>query len=216
MTTLIPSRVALVDKNAINLLIRGNIPLVDGKFAYDQIAKIIGYDLTKYRLIDVSFIDNVGERGLWAAEMKAFGGDPDKFPKTSWPPYLKITNWNPPNCAVGNDVEGHPGSFVWWPFEGLGPNDDPKVFLHSPGWDFAGCVDYLNQLFNDTSKPTAIFFHCMLGADRTGAAHMCYLIKHKNMSPDAAAQVSNTCTSAGAPNKDYQSLIKAFINDLGR
>lgn len=214
MTTLIPSRVALIDKNVSNLLIRGNIPLVSGKFAYDEIAKIIGCDLAQYNVLDLCFIDNVGERGLWAAEVMAFGGNPDQYPKSSWPPYLNVPNWYPPQFVIGNKVNGYPGKMVWWPFEGIGPTDDPKVFLHSPGWDFVGCIDYMNFLFSDITTKFAIYFHCMLGADRTGAAHTCYLMKYKGMTLDEAANVSNTCTSAGAPNQDYQRLISSFAAEL--
>ena len=40
------------------------------------------------------------------------------------------------------------------------------------------------------------------------------LAKHEGMTLDEAANVSNTCTSAGAPNQDYQRLISSFAAEL--
>ena len=63
-------------------------------------------------------------------------------------------------------------------------------------------------------KETAFYIHCQLGADRTGAAHIGYLMKSKKMNLEEASDVANHSTSAGAPNADYQRLVEAYSKSL--
>jgi hypothetical protein len=217
-STFIPSRCALIDTKGSNVLIRGNMPLAgsDLHFAFDEIKAASGVkDLANRKLVDMSTIDNVGERGSFVPEVRAFGIDPEaKFPESLWPPYLHGYN---PKMFRGSDIttEGHTteGSLVWWPFEGLPANEDPAIYLTNQGWDFSGFIDYVIELLEVMSN-LAIYVHCMLGADRTGAFHIGYLMKTQGLSLSAASAKANASTSAGAPNADYQRLVAAYAATL--
>ena len=206
-------RCAKIDTVGGNVLIRGNIPLIgdDQHFAYNEIAKASQTDLSQFHLIDFSIIDNVGERPYWTKEVQAFGINPNTFPSTYWPPYLQ-ESYNP-HTLLGTQVttegKSHPASLVWWPFEGLPRGENSRVYLHTPGWDYSGFIEYVIELLR-TRTNTAIYVHCMLGADRTGAFHIGYLMKSKGLNLLNATALSVSTTSAGPPNADYARLVAAY------
>ena len=217
-STFIPSRCAHIDTVGNNVLIRGNMPLIepDMHYAFQEIAEASHVDdLSDYKLIEVPIIDNVGERGQWAPIMQAFGVDPDRFPETYWPTYLQ-PGWDP-NAMLGTTLttEGltQPGSVLWRPFEGLPPGEDPKVYLFAPGWDFSGFIDHVIKLLG-TLTDSALYVHCQLGADRTGAFHIGYLMKSQGMSLKDATNTAVRSTSAGPPNADYMRLVAAYAELL--
>lgn len=208
-----PNRVAVIGNAGGNVLIRGNEPLLpDGSFAYAAIGEATKIDLTQYRLFDVCLIDNAGERACWSAEWSAYGQSPLTFPASVYPPYAHVPNWSP-MIPYGSSVAGHPGSMYWWPIEGLPPGQDPSTLLTTPGYDFSGLVDFVGtQLQTGTGK--AIYVHCMLGADRTGAWHVCHLMKILGMSYEEALRIASTATAAGAPAPYYQNLAQAYAKWL--
>jgi hypothetical protein len=216
-STFIPGRCAHIDTVESNILIRGNMPLVDPDlhYAFDEIAAASKTDLFSRKLVEVPIIDNVGERAQWAAIMTSFGVDPDLFPASYWPTYLQ-PGWAP-NAMLGTHLvtggHTHPASVLWRPFEGLPVGEDPKLFLGSPGWDFAGFVDHIIELLN-TMVDSAIYVHCQLGADRTGAFHIGYLMKSRGMDLKDAMSIAIASTSAGAPNADYLRLVTAYAETL--
>jgi Dual specificity phosphatase, catalytic domain len=213
------SRCAAIDGRKGNVLIRGNMPLTgtDKHFAFKEImvaSKVT--DLATRKFIDVCVIDNVGERSSFEAEVRSFGIDPNDFPPTYWPPYLQADY--DPKTFLGTELKTAEGpivnaSMVWWPFEGLADGQDPEVFLSSPGWNFSGLIDYIWELMN-TMTDTAIYVHCMLGADRTGAFHIGYLMKTQGLSLKDAMAKANPSTSAGAPNSDYLNLVAAYAKTV--
>jgi len=189
---------------------------IDNHYSYDEIATASKVDLVSKFLIEMPIIDNVGERAQFEPLMRAFGMDPSIFPSAYWPPWLQ--EGYEPNELLGTDVttEGnsHPGSIVWRPFEGLPAGQDPKEYLHSPIWDFSGFIDNVIHLLQ-TMKNAAVYVHCQLGADRTGAFHIGYLMKTQKLSLAAASTRANSSTSAGPPNADYQRLVAAYAVELG-
>lgn len=216
----LPERIGIADAYGENLLIRGIEPLIgdDLHFAYKEIGDAIKRDLTKYNLVDVCLIDNVGERWAFAPEVRAFGIDPDiVYPTSYWPPYLQAGY--DPKQMIGRTVRAEgfsaPGSMIWWPIEGLPPNQDPKVFLSWPGWNLSGLVDHLNDLMRGLSGRNAIYLHCMVGSDRTGAAHISYLMKWKGLSKEDAIKMSQI-TAAPLPRNDYMMLIDAYAHSIGK
>jgi hypothetical protein len=217
-STFIPSRCAHIDTVGTNVLIRGNMPLLgdDLHYAYDEIAQASKVHLTNYTLLEMPIIDNVGERAQFTPLMTAFGVDPNTYPPSYWPPWLQ--QGYQPNALLGTHVTAesgkYPGSVIWRPFEGLPAGSDPKEFLHNPIWDFAGFVDEVISLLG-TRQNTAIYVHCQLGADRTGAFHIGYLMRKYGMSLTVASNKANTSTSAGPPNADYQRLVAAYAAELG-
>lgn len=217
-STFIPSRCAHIATVGSNVLIRGNMPLLGGDkhFAYDEIEAASGVALSAMRLIEMPIIDNVGERVQFEPLFRAFGVDPSIYPSSYWPPYLQ--KGYEPNKFLGTEVttEGrmHPGSIVWRPFEGLPENTDPKTFLGSPIWDYSGFVDTVIH-FLDVMVDTAVYVHCQLGADRTGAFHIGYLMKTMGLTLVEASSIANGSTSAGPPNADYQRLVAAYASTLG-
>jgi hypothetical protein len=217
-STFLPHRCAHIDTVGTNVLIRGNMPLLgeDLHFAFDEIAEASKVkDLASREFYEVPIIDNVGERDQWEPLMRAFGVDPNRFPETFWPPYLQ-PGWNP-DALLGTTLttEGRtvPGSILWRPFEGLPANTDPKHFLGWPGWDFTGFIDHVVLMLHTLINAT-VYVHCQLGADRTGAFHIGYLMKAKGMSLDDATLTAVASTTAGPPNSDYLRLVNAYASAI--
>ncbi len=213
-STFIASRCAHIDTVGSNVLIRGNMPLVgpDLRYAYDEIQQASDLDLERMSFVEVPIIDCVGERQQFVAIMKAFEIDAERvFPSDFWPWWNH--NGYDPNGFLGGrlntDLVEREGTIVWRPFEGLPPDTDPEVFLKAPGWDYCGFIDNLVQMMKEL-EDTAIYMHCQLGADRTGAAHIGYLMRSQGLSLDDASEVANHSTSAGPPNADYQRLVEAY------
>ena len=208
-----PTRVALVDQVGSNLVVRGMDPACDGVTFNTQAVldavRAAGADPTGKKLVVLSVIDNVGERWAWSPEVSAFGFDPDDCPTADWPPYVNVPDWDPRTVFSSNEL----GDLYWWPFEGLPENTDPTVFLTSPGWDFSGVVDQVISLCKNETD-ALIYFHCMLGADRTGALHSGYLMRACGLSLIDADKIADTATSAGAPNADYVRLRAAYAATL--
>lgn len=210
-------RVGIVDQIGNTLLVRGTEPLIteDLHFAYDEIGDALKVDLEPYDFLDLCLIDNVGERWAWEPEIKSFGIDPAQYPTTYWPPYLQ--KGYDSKALIGRTLttEGHvvPASMIWWPIEGVPTGQNGKVELGWPGWNFVGLIDYLIEL-STTLKNTVIYFHCMLGSDRTGAAHIGYLMKAKNMNLTNAIEKSQI-TKATLPRFDYMNLVEAYAKQLG-
>jgi len=199
-----------------NLLLRGNIPLdQQNQFAYAEIqACLPTVDLDRGSLLDVCLIDNVGERYMWEPEMKSFGVDVNKYPPTYWPPWTQ-EGWVP-GAMLGTSTltshgKLHHGSTVWWPIEAPGENEDPKPYLHSPGWDLDGLVTKLIGWLETSEAPRAIYVHCTLGADRTGAVIAAYLIKTQGLTAAQAIEaVTQGTPSKVAPSPAYQRLILEY------
>jgi len=218
-STFIPSRCAKIDKVGSNVLIRGNMPLLgdDLHYAYDEIADASKVNIAARKLVEMPIIDNVGERAQFEPILRAFGVDPAIYPESYWPPWQQ--KGYEPNRRLGSMVTtedgGHAGSVVWRPFEGLPAGEDPKVFLSSPGWDYAGFIDHVIEILH-TEQDLAVYVHCQLGADRTGAFHIGYLMKMYGLTLTDASQMANASTSAGPPNADYQRLVTAYANTLPR
>jgi len=217
------NKVAIVDTVGVNTVVRGARPLTGDapEFAYSELAARLsqfGLDLNNSMLIDVCLIDCVGERDEFVPEIEAFGLDPNKWPSTYWPPYLQ-PDWNPRwlyGVSVKQDGVGHPARFVWWPIQGMSPTDNPDVFLKYPGWDFSGCVDYIKALaVTESGMPSIVYFHCSSGADRTGALHTGYLMKHKKKTLAEASEIADNSTPVGSPNADYCRLRKAYAKMIG-
>ncbi len=195
------------------------MPLIgdDQHYAYYEIAQASGVALTKFKLLDMPIIDNVGERSYWEPEVSSFGVDPNQYPTTYWPPYLQPGYDSKALLGTTVKTEGFalPGSVIWWPFEGLPAGEDPGVYLGSPGWNYSGFVDYVIEMLHSMSG-VAIYVHCMLGADRTGAFHIGYLMRAHGMSLADASAKANTSTSAGPPNGDYERLVAAYAASIGK
>jgi hypothetical protein len=213
----LPERVRKVDQVGKNVLIRGCMPLAGDPwhFAYGEISASARFDLSFYDLVDISLIDCVGERYMLQPEMNAFGLEAPG--ERYWPPYAQ-SGYDP---RVGNQtalrtVDGIvPATFYWWPIEGLPEGGDVATFLGSPGWDLSGLVSLVWSLVSaPASRPKAVYVHCTLGADRTGALHTSYLVR-RGMALDDAIREADKSTSAGAPAEDYRRLRAAYAASRG-
>lgn len=210
----LPDRVRVADRVGKNVLIRGCMPLAGDPwtFAYEEIESASGVLLGGRGLSVVSLIDCVGERPMLEAEMSALGLEAPH--QSYWPPYERAS-YAPSVAEAGTlTTEGGPVNvdFYWWPIEGLPEEADPSVFLGKPGWNLSGLIELLTALMADQSgDPRAIYLHCTLGADRTGAAHTCYLFR-KSLPMDAAIRRADSMTSAGAPAPDYCRLRAAYAS----
>lgn len=214
----LPERVQRVDEVAGNVLIRGPMPLAGESwhYAYEEIAEAAGISLQGYDYASVSLIDCVGERDMLEAEFQAFGLEAP--PSSYWPPYLR-TDYAPSKPMPGiieTDESMVPASLYWWPIEGLPEGVNPAECLSYPGWDFSGISDLVHGLMSERRpRPLALYVHCTLGADRTGALHTGYLVK-KGVPLDEAIRQADSSTPAGAPNEDYRRLRAAYAASIGR
>ena len=205
-----PARVVLVDTVGQSLLIRGPVPILpDGSFAYSEIGSKLGVDLSEYAFLDVSLIDCTGEHPMLLRELQAFDL-PDQWGVSYWPPYLQPGYdsrklWGTHLNAGGGR---HAASLIWWPIEGLADGQDPSDFVGWPGYIFSGLVSYVQELLEAGPK-IALYAHCSLGADRTGALVAGYFVKEKGMSAEIALHAASQ-TPAGAPSPDYQRLVHAY------
>ena len=210
-------RVGLVDRIAETYLVRGTIPLIGERFkyAYNEIAAALKMDFKGLDFIDVCLIDNVSERWAFVPEMEAFGIPGATFPESYWPPYLQSDYKSKAILGAGLTVDGQRrmGRIVWWPIEGVPTGQSGETELGWPGWNFCGLVDYLRDLVTTLDK-TVIYFHCMVGSDRTGAAHIGYLMRHKGL-PKAEAIEKSKITQAPLPRYDYMNLIDAYAKKIG-
>lgn len=213
----LPDRCAHIDTVNSNVLIRGNMPLIapDDHYALEEISEASGVDLSSRRLVEIPIIDNVGEREQFVALVRAFGLDPDAYPTSFWP-WWQQPGYDP-DAQRGTELttEGRvrPGAVVWRPFEGLPADTDPEPFLGAPGWDYGGFVDMVIELL-ESCVDTAVYVHCQLGADRTGAFHIGYLMRAYKLGLKEASTLADASTDAGAPNADYQRLVAAYAKTL--
>lgn len=212
----LPNRCAVIDRVGSNVLLRGNMPLLgeDNHYALREMQAASGQaDLLSRTIVDVPIIDNAGERVQFEALCEAFGVPADRF--TAWPPYG--TPDYDPNEYLGVTLrtEGVEvlGAMVWRPFEGLPAGEDPTTYLGAPLWDFGGFIDNVIHMLSQLEQ-AAVYVHCQLGADRTGAFHIGYLMKAHGLSFRAAWATANAATQAGPPNADYQRLVTAYGRTL--
>lgn len=222
-----PKRTYLVDFNKDNdtYILRGNQPLnADGTFAYDALSTkaqaVLGIDLTGYKLVDLSIIDNTpgSNRGDLEDEFYAFGFDSQFFNVTIspsvWPPYSKGF---PVTELWGEWVDGWPGSLVWYPVQGCTSRQDCEA-QENPYFGFDKEVDFLAE-FLATHSSSVLYFHCTHGHDRTSALHAGYLMKYKKAS---LKQVLTMRPPLGAKafkhawEADYQTLVQWYATTLSK
>lgn len=209
-----PERVKIVDQVGNNILVRGPMPLTGDQtpvFAYYDVGQAAGLDLDLRSFMDISLIDCTGEQPWLAPEMAAF--QLKAPPPSYWPPYLQPGYTPSVGTITDLKTQGFErvADFFWWPIEGFAEGEDPKTYLTSPGWDFGGLIARIHELMKD-SEPKVVYFHCMLGADRTGAVHGGYLLKKGMPLAQVLEEVSKT--PAGKPNPDYIRLLTSYAATL--
>jgi hypothetical protein len=192
LASYMPKRTFLVKNIGTNYLVRGNEPLNDDcTFAYDAIntklkTLISGFDLTKYKLITISLIDNLpaSERPDLESEFVAYGMTRNEFDSTfpystnpmsatTWPPYYRKVDVEK---QYGTEVCNNKGSIIWYPVQGC--SDMNNCALVEPSqYNFSGLVDYIHQMMTE-EKETVIYYHCEHGHDRTSALTGGYMLKY--------------------------------------
>ncbi|WP_257266869.1 protein-tyrosine phosphatase family protein [Endozoicomonas sp. ONNA2] len=152
-----PRKLRLVDYNpeSGNYLFRGNMPIIKGQFAYQELIDTMNQrSLEKLQLplpdnifiFDISLISKLGERHLLRKEQVFSQTNPDLVHLIHHPVYGAASN----------------------------PDYYPKSVLHIMlKLPFIGdvyrLVNKLNRLLDqEHNRPTAIFVHCQAGSDRTG------------------------------------------------
>ena len=215
-----PVYTRIVTVSGSNVLVRGSFPCdARGNFVYDSIlayvmAKVPGISFDQHSLIDVSVIDNQGDAANLSNELFAYGL-PDSVTMISWPPFTVGYKAS----LLGTQVCGHPGHFLWWPFEGYNPDNmswEQKVgqfftadgYNGQPGgYDFNGLTDRIDSLLTDETYPKIIYYHCTFGKDRTGALTFAWLVKHGGFSKEAA---KSKVDSVVVPNAHYSAMMEDY------
>jgi hypothetical protein len=94
---------------------------------------------------------------------------------------------------------------------------DPLKLLQSPGFNFIDLVDFLGELLRETEpsgKKRLIYFHCILGSDRTGGLHMAYLLNNYVTSFAKAREYAKFPIGLHYPNTASQRLVNAYCHYL--
>lgn len=212
MRTFDPTRVATVDSVNGSVLVRGPFPITsDGSFAYSGILQRIGASSSFSSIVCISLIDCTGEHDMLKAEAEAFGL-PDLWTPPYWPPFTqpdydsrKVHG----DTVLAENGERYPGGLIWWPIEGLAAGQDPAQMMGWPGYNFSGLVNYVRELVSAPGS-RIIYFHCSLGADRTGAVEGGYAMRYMGMDFSKALDFTSRSTPAGSPNEDYVRLLEEF------
>jgi len=224
MSDITSNNTAVIAKSNGNLLMRCPNLIESGAIAIDAFQTILQVDLTKYTFIDFCLLNSDSERFVWEVEFTFFGITEQwidsHYPSDKFPPwYFQKDTWNP-ETLYGTQYEfekqSHNGSFAWWPLTGVhDPSDKTEAdqAVSPDGWNFSGCVDYLIKLFQ-TMKNTAVVFHCMSGADRTGALHAGYLMRTAGLGVTDAIDKATSYVKIGKPNVGYTNLLIAYENWL--
>lgn len=156
-----PDRVEIVDKIGQNILVRGNLPIKNGKFAYADLKKAINEQLDKtsrrrvnpdFLLIDISLLP----LGQFSIEQKWFRDNP-RFG----------CFWNRP--VVGSLTD---------PTK-MSRKERIAYLKHSDMASLNEFIDKIHALVSaNCGRPTVVYIHCHCGKNRTGEIIACYKMKY--------------------------------------
>lgn len=176
-----PDRTLLIDVypqiDPTNFLFRGNMPVINGSFAYNEIVATMtsvagkhNYTLpTNFTLMDVSYLNIFEEKDL-AIERRFFEAHPElgKFDNT----VIVGTILPPP--------QKHP-DFI---------KDVVKEYIELSIDKLPDVMTYLHELLLQPT-PTVIYSHCEAGTDRTGEVSGAYYMRYRNMTFTEALYIDN-------------------------
>ena len=182
-----PDRTRLIDtfkgKNYTNYLFRGNMPIIDRKFGYNELMKTLGEVLQKhnltlpssYYMLDVSYINSYipGEKGDFQAEKEFWEENSEKGQLLHWP-IVGSTIRPPGDNTVIKGIINH------YMKNSLDRLDIKLPVLHRA----------LTTEYSDVSW--LIYTHCEAGVDRTGEVSGAYYMQFLNMTFEDAVKVDNT------------------------
>ncbi|NYT17404.1 MAG: PGF-pre-PGF domain-containing protein [Methanomicrobiales archaeon] len=173
---------------------------------------LMTFNLSDYELIVISLIDNKWPDSEYlSVEIREFGG--------------KVSN-----CSAElrpGTIRGHQGYLIWSPigFCDQGNCDD---LLHIDGDEYCSYYNLIGQitsLMQETStsgKKRLIYYHCVLGTDRTGGVTIGYLMKNfpENMTYLQAVTYAQFMGNTMAPpvysppNQGSRNLAQAYCTAI--
>ncbi len=152
-----PRKLRLVDYNPLsgNYLFRGNMPIANGRFAYDELINTMNQrSIDKLEtplpedayILDISLISKLNESHLLKHEQVFTHTNPDLMYLIHYPVYGAVSS-----------PDYYPRSIL-------------HIMLNLPFiGDVYSLVDKLRRWLNqERSRPMALFVHCQAGSDRTG------------------------------------------------
>lgn len=160
-----PHSVQIVDMIGQNILVRGNLPVLNGQFAYKELKERIDELLHKkhgralspdFLLIDISYL----QLGEFSVEHEWFKKNP-RFG----------CYWNRP--IIGALIS--PDKF---------PKDIRQTYYEMPGMvELNLFVEKVHQLMTaNCGRQVVVYGHCHSGRNRTGEFMACYRMKYMGMS----------------------------------
>ena len=186
-----PNSVRIVDQIGRNLLVRGNHPISNGQFAYEQLKQAIDAQLSMRRskslspnflLINISLMQ-LGEFSLeneWFARNSHFG-----------------CYWNRP--VVGSLLS--PDKFT--------KHERNAYFAASDIIELNQFIDKIHSLLSSNcGRPVVVYIHCKSGKNRTGEVIACYRMKYMGMSYKEAVKANTD--AFGEIHEINQNAIKWY------
>ena len=185
-----PDRIRLIDtfqgEYYSNYLFRGNMPVIDKKFCYEELIKTLGKVLqthnfslpSSYYMLDVSYINSYipGEKEDFQTEKEFWEANSEKGQLLHWPIVGSLVR-PPGDVSVIKDI------INYYMKSTLDRLDVKLPVLHH-----ALSTEHLNVSW-------FIYTHCEAGVDRTGEVSGAYYMQYLHMTFGDAVKVDNTITN---------------------
>jgi hypothetical protein len=173
---------------------------------------LANFNISDYQLIVISLVDNGDvESNYLSIELRDFGGASSQCSA----------------ALVPGTISGQHGNLIISP-TGFCDSNDPvaqcqkRLTSDANGYcSYANLISQIDALMKEkdpSGKKRLIYFHCMLGLDRTGGVTMGYLMKALSMKyADAETYATNLGDPAGKahqPNAGSRSLALAYCQQI--
>ncbi len=165
-----PELVVVVDYNRGNFFVRGNIPIIDNKFAYDELEKTIrerlsakGLSLsTDFLLVDISLLSAPDELRFTAIEKEWYRKNPSLGCYWSHPLY------GIQDSPIGLSREVRREEIAQHKVKQL------RIFLKN----------LRTMVTTRCEREVVLYAHCRAGTDRVGEIAACYMMQYGGYSYD--------------------------------